>query len=323
MALRPNFVGGHCGHSISAALHQRNRSRDNERAGLVSFPSPSRGKVRRYTTPGLRHSGAREVPPTEKLGDVRRESRGQHKTIGDQKLHGHLFVLCFQTARPLAPTFSREPGSPKRCVEHGAGRAGPARPSFSALQERAMREQLRYLWITMVHLAGGRSAWRTPHCGDRCSTHLGLCLGQWRRGFGVDSAPVDFDQAGAGRTHATIDFASRSEWFGVLHQQDFKFFGAPAAMRDRVSRPVSWMNGSLAPVRTRRDGLSALCDGATYLGYIGDKGYGPGGHRRPGSGIGGRHLLLPLRRNNQHAQWPDGIQRLLASWRHRIETRLA
>jgi hypothetical protein len=33
-----------------------------------------------------------------------------------------------------------------------------------------------------------------------------------------------------------------------------------------------------------------------------------------------QHLLLPLRKDNQHAQWPEGIQPLLGKLRHRIET---
>jgi hypothetical protein len=36
----------------------------------------------------------------------------------------------------------------------------------------------------------------------------------------------------------------------------------------------------------------------------------------------GEHLLLPLRRHNQQEQWPDGIQKILGTLRHRIETAL-
>jgi hypothetical protein len=33
-----------------------------------------------------------------------------------------------------------------------------------------------------------------------------------------------------------------------------------------------------------------------------------------------RILLLPLRRKNQHAQWPDDVRKTLGRIRHRVET---
>ncbi|MEJ5198876.1 MAG: hypothetical protein WHX53_08120, partial [Anaerolineae bacterium] len=53
--------------------------------------------------------------------------------------------------------------------------------------------------------------------------------------------------------------------------------------------------------------------------YIGDKGY-VDAKTEDRLWERGRHLLLPLRRDNQHDQWPAGIQRILGRLRHRIET---
>ncbi len=65
--------------------------------------------------------------------------------------------------------------------------------------------------------------------------------------------------------------------------------------------------------------LPALCDGYRNLIYIGDKGYVEA-KTEDWLWERGRHLLLPLRRDNQHHQWPVGIQRILGCLRHRIET---
>jgi len=63
----------------------------------------------------------------------------------------------------------------------------------------------------------------------------------------------------------------------------------------------------------------ALCDGYVGLIYIGDKGY-VGEDQENFVWERGKPLLFPLRRDNQQAQWPDGIQKILGKLRHRVET---
>jgi hypothetical protein len=134
----------------------------------------------------------------------------------------------------------------------------------------------------------------------------------------VDSAPVILTSRGRGGRTPTIDLANRAEWFGGCTSQDFKFFGArlhatvylDQMLDEWLLAPGSYTDGTVFP---------ALCDGATDLIYIGDKGY-VGAKTEDWVWERGRHLLLPLRRDNQHAQWPEGIQSLLGRLRHRIET---
>jgi hypothetical protein len=169
----------------------------------------------------------------------------------------------------------------------------------------ALRRQLRDRWRSRHPLEPAPGA---DDADPNLATRIRL----------VDSAPVILTSRGRGGRTPTIDLASRAEWFGVCTSQDFKFFGArlhatvylDQMLDEWLLAPGSYSDGTVFP---------ALCDGATYLIYIGDKGY-VGADTEALAWDRGRHLLLPLRRDNQHEQWPDGIQRLLGKLRHRIET---
>jgi hypothetical protein len=134
----------------------------------------------------------------------------------------------------------------------------------------------------------------------------------------VDSAPVILTSRGRGGRTPTIEPSSRAEWFGVCTSQDFKFFGGrvhATVCLDQMLDEWVLAPGSYPDLKV----FPALCDGYAYLIYIGDKGY-VGAETEALVWERGRHQLLPLRRANQHAQWPEGIQRILGKLRHRIET---
>lgn len=134
----------------------------------------------------------------------------------------------------------------------------------------------------------------------------------------VDSAPVIL--ASRPRGHASPIGApeDRHEWFGICTSQQFKFFGgrfhatvdSDQMLDEWVLAPASYSDLKVLP---------ALCDGYHDLIYIGDKGY-VDAKTEDLLWERGRHLLLPLRRDNQHQQWPAGIQRILGRLRHRIES---
>jgi hypothetical protein len=134
----------------------------------------------------------------------------------------------------------------------------------------------------------------------------------------VDSAPVILTSRGRGGRTPTIEPEHRAEWFGVCTSQDFKFFGARLhATVDLDQMLDEWVlaPGSYPDLKV----FPALCDGHARLIYIGDKGY-VGQDKEDFVWERGKHLLLPLRRDNQQEQWPAGIQKLLGKLRHRIET---
>ncbi len=134
----------------------------------------------------------------------------------------------------------------------------------------------------------------------------------------VDSAPVILASRGRGGRTPTLEPQSRAEWFGVCTSQDFKFFGARVHATVYLDQMLDeWVlaPGSYPDIKV----FPALCDGYAYLIYIGDKGYVSAETEALVWERGG-HQLLPLRRDNQHEQWPDGIQRILGQLRHRIET---
>jgi len=134
----------------------------------------------------------------------------------------------------------------------------------------------------------------------------------------VDSAPVILTSRGRGGRTPTIEPQSRAEWFGVCTSQDFKFFGArvhATVCLDQMLDEWVLAPGSYPDIKV----FPALCDGYACLIYIGDKGY-VSAETEALVWERGRHQLLPLRRDNQHEQWPDGIQRILGQLRHRIET---
>lgn len=134
----------------------------------------------------------------------------------------------------------------------------------------------------------------------------------------VDSAPVILASRPRGHASPTSAPEDRHEWFGVCTSQQFKFFGGRFhATVDSDQMLDEWVlaPGSYSDLKV----LPALCDGYHDLIYIGDKGY-VDAKTEDLLWKRGRHLLLPLRRDNQHDQWPAGIQRILGRLRHRIET---
>jgi hypothetical protein len=134
----------------------------------------------------------------------------------------------------------------------------------------------------------------------------------------VDSAPVVLASRGRGGRSPTIEPEHRREWFGVCTSQHFKFFGGRLhATVDLDQMLDEWVlaPGSYTDLKV----LPALCEGHSHLIYIGDKGY-VGEEMENWVWERGRHLLLPLRRNNQKKQWPGGIQNILGKLRHRVET---
>jgi hypothetical protein len=134
----------------------------------------------------------------------------------------------------------------------------------------------------------------------------------------VDSAPVILASRPRGHASPIAEPEDRHEWFGVCTSQQFKFFGGRFhATVDYDQMLDEWLlaPGSYSDLKV----LPALCDGYHDLIYIGDKGY-VDAQTEDRLWERGRHLLLPLRRDNQHHQWPAGIQRILGRLRHRIET---
>ncbi|MGB9879435.1 MAG: transposase, partial [Anaerolineae bacterium] len=134
----------------------------------------------------------------------------------------------------------------------------------------------------------------------------------------VDSAPVILASRPRGHASPIAEPEDRHEWFGVCTSQQFKFFGGRFhATVDFDQMLDEWMlaPGSYSDLKV----LPALCDGYHDLIYIGDKGY-VDAQTEELLWERGRHLLLPLRRTNQHNQWPEGIQRILGRLRRGIET---
>ena len=134
----------------------------------------------------------------------------------------------------------------------------------------------------------------------------------------VDSAPVIL--ASRPRGHASPIAAPEDchAWFGVCTSQQFKFFGGRFhATVDCDQMLDEWVlaPGSYNDFKV----LLALCDGYRELIYIGDKGY-VAAKTEDWLWQRGRHLLLPLRRDNQHNPMARGMQRLLGRLRHGIET---
>lgn len=131
----------------------------------------------------------------------------------------------------------------------------------------------------------------------------------------VDSAPV---------TVVTYPRGSRcrsvmgSEYFGVVTSKKEKVFGFRLHATTTVEQMIDeWV---LAPASIPDpDVLDELVLDGRDLVLVGDKIYNDAEleqrlwRKR-------RILLLPLRKNNQQKQWPEGIQALLGRIRHRIET---
>lgn len=134
----------------------------------------------------------------------------------------------------------------------------------------------------------------------------------------VDSAPVILASRPRGGRSPIAEPEDRHEWFGVCTSQQFKFFGGRVhATVDLDQMLDQWVlaPGSYTDLKV----LPALVEGYIELICIGDKGYVSNDEETWLWEQYGHHLL-PLRRDNQREQWPDGIQSILGRLRHRIET---
>jgi hypothetical protein len=131
----------------------------------------------------------------------------------------------------------------------------------------------------------------------------------------VDSAPVTL------MTYTRGDICQSvigKAYFGVVTSKKGKFFGwrlHTTVTGDQVIDDWLVAAASIPDPRV----LAALVEQRHDLTLIGDKIYNDVGleerlWRKK------RILLLPLRKDNQKAQWPEGVQRTLGWLRHRVET---
>ena len=131
----------------------------------------------------------------------------------------------------------------------------------------------------------------------------------------VDSAPVTLMTYTRGdRCQSVIGKA----YFGVVTSKKGKFFGWRLHTTVTGDQVIDdWM---VAPAAVPDpQAMEALVAARRDLTLIGDKIYNDVGletrlWRKK------RILLLPLRKDNQKTQWPDGVQRTLGWLRHRVET---
>ncbi len=131
----------------------------------------------------------------------------------------------------------------------------------------------------------------------------------------VDSAPVTLMTYTRGdRCQSVIGKAH----FGVVTSKKGKFFGWRLHATVTGDQVIDdWM---VAPASVPDpQAMEALVEARRDLTLIGDKIYNDVGletrlWRKK------RILLLPLRKDNQKEQWPEGVQRTLGRLRHRVET---
>jgi hypothetical protein len=123
----------------------------------------------------------------------------------------------------------------------------------------------------------------------------------------VDSVPVILTSRGRGGRTPTHH---RDRTSGGMVRRLHATVDLDQMLDEWVLAPGSYPDPKVFP---------ALCDGYVGLIYIGDKGY-VGEDQENFVWERGKHLLLPLRRDNQQAQWPDRVQKILGKLRHRIET---
>lgn len=171
-------------------------------------------------------------------------------------------------------------------------------------------------WVLAAARCQFRDAWRqhrqrqvTPETESDERIHL------------VDSAPVILTSRDRGTTTPTLEPEDRAAWFGVCTSQPVKFLGGRLhATVDLDQMLDEWVlaPGAYPDLKV----FPALCEGHTDLIYIGDKAY-VSAEQETFVWERGRHLLLPLRRDNQQEQWPAGFQKILGRLRHRVETAIS
>lgn len=153
-----------------------------------------------------------------------------------------------------------------------------------------------------------RDQWRAQHPLSEEEANLRL----------VDSAPISICTYTRGRYCQSVPLEWRDEWFGVCASKKSKFFGARCHLTSTLDQMVdTWL---LAPGSYEdRKPMIALLEERQALHLIADKGY-LSEELEDRLWDVGEHLLLALRRKNQKAQWPAGIQQIIGRLRHGIET---
>jgi hypothetical protein len=131
----------------------------------------------------------------------------------------------------------------------------------------------------------------------------------------VDSAPVTLMTYSRG---ARCKSVVGSRFFGVVTSKKGKVFGLRLHTTTTVHQLIDlWL---LAPASVPDPQvLDEMVLDERDLVLIGDKIYNDA-EREERLWRKRRILLLPLRKDNQTTQWPDGIQRLLGRIRHGVET---
>ncbi len=131
----------------------------------------------------------------------------------------------------------------------------------------------------------------------------------------VDSAPVTLMTYTRGDACQSV---IGKAYFGVVTSKKGKFFGWRVHTSVTGDQLIDdWM---VAPASVPDpQALAALVEHRRDLTLIGDKIYNDVGLEER-LWRTKRILLLPLRKDNQKTQWPDGVQRTLGWLRHRVET---
>lgn len=131
----------------------------------------------------------------------------------------------------------------------------------------------------------------------------------------VDSAPVTLMTYTRGsRCRSVVG----DQYFGVVTSKKGKVFGLRLHVTTTVDQLIDeWV---LAPASAYDSKvLDALVQDCRDLIITGDKAYNDA-ELETRLWDKRRILLLPLRRKNQHAQWPDDVRKALGRIRHQVET---
>lgn len=153
-----------------------------------------------------------------------------------------------------------------------------------------------------------RARWRQQHPLPAAESALRI----------VDSAPIPICTYTRASRCTTIADAQRDEWFGVCSSKKQAFFGARCHVLCDLDQMIDrWV---LAPASyDDREPLPVLLETQVACVVLADKGY-VSGDLEAHLWQAGEHLLLALKRRNQHVQWPSDIQAIISKLRHRVET---
>lgn len=131
----------------------------------------------------------------------------------------------------------------------------------------------------------------------------------------VDSAPISLMTYTRGAACRSV---VGRQYFGVVTSKKAKVFGFRLHATVTLQQLIDEWLVAPASILDPQVLDALVCDQAG-LTLIADKLYNDA-DREADLWHTHQHLLLPLRKDNQHAQWPEGIQPLLGNLRHRIET---